>query len=405
MRMNVTVEEGVELLLSHAPAPAEEWVPSERSAGRTLSRDVVARENMPPFARSPYDGYALRAADAEQASRDAPVTLKILEELPAGCASTYEVGAGQAVKILTGAPVPSGADVIVPFEDTEYTSQTVTLFQPYPRGKNIVPAGEDVALGTVVAKAGDMISPALTGLLVGLGYTQTAVWRKVRVALISTGSELVNPGEPLTPGKIRNSSAYALRGYLEQAGASVTLLPIVGDDEEEIARSIRRGAEQADLVITTGGVSVGDYDLVGKSVERMGAEVLFWKVRMKPGSAFLASLWQGKPIVSLSGNPAAAVVAFFLLGLPLLRHMGGRGDCRLQSIQVRLEQDFPKASPNRRLIPGKLVIVDGLAYLRLAERQGNGMLSHLHGCDALGELPPGSPPMKAGSEIHAYRIG
>ena len=404
MLTGVSVEEGVELLLRAAPAPVEEWIPVEQAAGRVLARDIFAPESLPPFARSPYDGYALRAEDVAHAAPERPVTLTVTQEIPAGSFPALPVERGQAAKILTGGPIPVGADLVVPFEVTQFTEERVTLFHPYPSGQNIVPVGEDVRAGDLVAQGGTVISPSMAGLLVGVGCAQVAVWRKPRVALFSTGSELMGPGEVLLPGKIRNSSVYALKAYLDQLGVEVSLLPTVGDEVEEIAAQLQAGAALADLVVTTGGLSVGDYDMLGRAVERLGAQVLFWKTKMKPGSAFLASLFQGKPILSLSGNPASAALSFFMLGIPLLRKMSGRKDWMLEPIQVRLAQAFPKKSPGRRFIPGRLTIVEGQACISLSQRQANGMLSHLDGCDLIGEIPPGSPPMEAGGVIRAYRL-
>lgn len=400
----ITVEEGVRLLCREAPLPQEESVPLPDCDGRVLARDLLAPESVPPFARSPYDGYALRAADTVPASEQTPVTLSILEEVPAGHAPRFAVGPGQATKILTGAPIPEGADLVVMYEETTFTDQQVTLTRSYPSGKNVVPVGEDILEGQLVAKKGTLLSPATLGLLAGLGFTQLPVYRRPVVGLISTGDELVGLGEALTPGKIRNSSVYALKAYLERLGAQVQLHGIVGDDAGAIAQRVQQAAASADLVITTGGVSVGDYDLVGQAMQQLDARVLFWKVKMKPGSALLASCYQGKPVLSLSGNPASAAVSFFLLGITLLRTMAGRTDIQLPQVQVRLKEAFPKASPGRRLIPGQLEIQDGQAVLALMPKQGNGMLAPLFGCDLLGEIPAGSPALPAGSVLNAYRI-
>lgn len=402
--IGVSVEEGVQILCGHAPLPRVETVPLADCDRRVLAQDLLAPESVPPFARSPYDGYALRAADTAPASEETPVTLSILEEVPAGHAPRFAVGPGQATKILTGAPIPEGADLVVMFEETSFTDRQVTVTRSYPSGKNVVPVGEDILQGQLVAKKGTLLSPATLGLLAGLGFTELPVFGKPVVALISTGDELVGLGEPLAPGKIRNSSVYALKAYLERLGAQVQLCGIVGDDADAIARRVREAAGTADLVLTTGGVSVGDYDLVGQAMQQLQAQVLFWKVKMKPGSALLASCYQGKPVLSLSGNPASAAVSFFLLGIPLLRKMAGWEDVSLPRVQVRLKEDFPKASPGRRLIPGRLEILDGQAVLALVPKQGNGMLAPLFGCDLLGEIPAQSPPMPAGSVLNAYQI-
>lgn len=392
-----------EILARCAPLD-QERVPLEEAEGRVLASDVKAQENVPPFPRSPYDGYALRVADTASANREKGVTLRIIEEIPAGHAPERMLAAGQAAKILTGAPIPAGADAVVKFEDTVFTDDTVTVYAPCRAGENIVPVGEDIVQGTVVAAGGDVVDSALLGVLAGLGCAAVDVIRAPRVALISTGDELVPVDAVLTPGKIRNSSIYTLASFARRCGAVTRQWDIVPDQARPIADAIRDAASCSDVVLTTGGVSVGDYDMLRKALELLGAEILFWKVRMKPGGAFVAAIYQGTLILSLSGNPSAAVTAFFLLGIPALRRLAGRRDVELERVQVRLARAFPKKSPNLRLIPGRLELRAGTAYLVQAERQGNGMLHPLIGCTLLGVLPAGSPPMAAESEIEAYRL-
>lgn len=399
--VGLSVEKAGAAILAHCRALGQEWVDAEDADGRVLAEDIVAQENIPPFARSPYDGYALRAADTREAAAEHGVTLQIVEEIPAGHAPQHSLGVGEAAKILTGAPIPDGADAVVKFEDTEFTEKTVTVFAPCRCGDNVVPAGEDIRQGERVIAAGTVLDGALLGLLAGLGHTRVSVAVRPQVELISTGDELVSADAPLAPGKIRNSSVYALASYVRRCGGRVRLAGIVPDQVQPIADAIAAAAARSDLVLTTGGVSVGDYDMLLRALDAMGAEILFWKVRMKPGSAFVAAVYRDTLILCLSGNPAAAAVAFFLLGIPALRKMQGRRDAALQAGQVYLAHPMRKKSPNGRYLPGRLVVRDGKAYLEQAERQGNGMLHHLAGCTVLGKIPAGSPPMEEGSLIEA----
>lgn len=222
----------------------------------------------------------------------------------------------EAVKILTGAPIPQGADAVVKYEDTSFTDKEVCFFSPIASGSNIVKAGEDVKTGEVVMEEGGHLSPASVGLLAGLGYGEVEVFKKPRVRIISTGDELLPVSEELKPGKIRNSSAYMLQGFLRQWGITADIYGIVRDDEDAIKDALTACLADADCVITTGGASVGDYDLALSSMEGIGAEVLFWQVRMKPGMATLAAVKDGRLLLGLSGNPSAAAAALFLLGLP-----------------------------------------------------------------------------------------
>ena len=401
----VTVEQARQLLLDHCPCGRPALAPVAQSYGRVLSQAVRAPEAVPPFDRSPLDGYALRAADIAQASQAQPVTLEIVAEVPAGSCAAARLAPGQAVKILTGAPIPDGADLVVKFEDTDFTDRTVTFFRPERSGSNLVRAGEDLAQGACIAEAGTRITPPVAALLAAVGCAQVPVFERPRAALISTGSELLPADAPLERGKIRNSSVYAIAGYLQRLGVQTQPCGIVPDDAEQIADAVRKAAATADLVLTTGGVSVGDYDKVCQAMDCLGARILFWKVRMKPGMACLAAVWNGRLILGLSGNPAAAAVALFLLALPCLRKMSGLRQTLPQCLQVRLAEDFPKASPAGRWIPGSLQIgADGTAQFVPAAPGGNGMLRPFCGADLLGQIQPGSGAMRAGTPILAQRI-
>ncbi|MGI6011079.1 MAG: gephyrin-like molybdotransferase Glp [Ruminococcus sp.] len=400
----VELEEGLNLLLQQGRKMDTEKVPVAEADGRVLAEDIISRESIPPFDRSPYDGYALIAADTVCASKENPVTLSVIEEVPAGYAPVHELNPGQAVKILTGAPVPSGATAIVKYEDTQFTDTAVSIFAPCREGSNIVLAGEDVKEGELVVEKGRQLSPALVGLMAGLGYEKVSVYRPLTAALLSTGDELIPIGEKLKPGKIRNSSIYMIASYLQRWQVKTSVLGIEKDRAEQIAGKIKEGLAGHDLMITTGGVSVGDYDMVLEALKILKADILFWKVKMKPGMAFVGAVWEGKPILALSGNPSAAAVSLFMLGRPLIRKMSGRKEYRTEEIQVRMMEDFPKKSPSRRFLPGTLEIIEGEAWIRFAKKQGNGMLNPMRDCEILGEIEAGSPPMKRGSIIRAYRF-
>ena len=290
--VRVTIEEGRDRILGRIIIVGVEYVSVEDCDGRILAEDILAKENIPPFPRSPYDGYAFRACDTKGADKEHPVTFTIVEELPAGKAPTKTINKNEAAKILTGAPVPEGADVIEAFEHTEFTESEVTVFKEYKPDTNIVPVGEDVKIGQKLLEKGMLLTPSDVGLLAGLGFAEVPVYKKPTAALISTGSELMPPGTELPMGKIRNSSAYALKGYLEKAGAQVHLSGIVKDEAAVIAERIRKEAEEADVIVTTGGVSVGDYDMVLSALDLLGAEILFWKLQMKPGMAFVSAVYK-----------------------------------------------------------------------------------------------------------------
>lgn len=400
--IRVELEQAVQIIKERASVMGTEMVALSEARGRILARKIVAEENIPPFDRSPYDGFAFRAKDLEHASGEHPVTLRIIEEVPAGKEPECAVGKGEAIKILTGAPIPEGADAVERYEVTEFNEKEVTFFEPVKSGSNICPAGEDVRKGEILMEEGTKLENARLGLLAALGYSDISCYRKIRCVIISTGSELVPVDQPLAPGKIRNSSAYMIQAVLREWGMECDIYGIVSDNSDHIAGAIDVCSQKYDVILTTGGVSVGDYDFLNRSLEELGAEILLWKVKMKPGMAFVAAMYKQRLVLGLSGNPSAAAAALYLIGGEVLSYMSGKRDLPWKKIKVRMYHDFPKSSKNRRFIPGQLCVEDAEAYLDSNAAQGNGILSSWHRCNLIGEIPCGAPPLKAGNLIEAY---
>ena len=400
----ISMEEGMGLLLSAAVPMDKEEVRLLDASGRVLACDVAAMEDIPPFDRSPLDGYAVRAADIAAAGEDSPVTLKIIGEVPAGYVAERGPQEGEAVKILTGAPIPEGADVVVRYEDTSFTEEEVILYQAMASGSNIVRAGEDVRAGQIVMTRGDILNAARIGVLAGLGYERVTVYKRPVVKILSTGDELVPVTEKLRPGKIRNSSAYMLRAFLQSWGMEAQICGIVKDDQKAIQEAIEACAEGADCVITTGGASASDRDLVLPALEAAGAQILVWKVRMKPGMATIAAQKKGTLVLGLSGNPSAAVAALFALCLPAFRKMCGRKDHQLPMIRAIMPEGFEKKSPGGRVLPGRLEIRGTTPCFITQKRQANGMISPWSDCDLIGIIPRGSGPLEKGCVIEAYPL-
>ncbi|MDY4769600.1 MAG: molybdopterin molybdotransferase MoeA [Lachnospiraceae bacterium] len=400
--MRVELEQAIQIIREKVAVMGTEIVPLSEARGRILARQIVAEENVPPFDRSPYDGFAFRAKDLEEASKEHPVTLRIIEEVPAGKAPERKIGKGEAIKILTGAPIPEGADAVERYEVTEFNEKEVTFFEPVKSGSNICLAGEDIRQGEVLMEVGTKLENARLGLLAALGYFEISCYRKIRCVIISTGSELVPVDHPLIPGKIRNSSAYMIQAVLREWGMECDIYGIVSDNSSHIAGAIDVCAQKYDVILTTGGVSVGDYDFLNTSLEELGAEILLWKVKMKPGMAFVAAMHKEKLVLALSGNPSAAAATLYLIGGAVLSYMSGKRGLPWEKIKVRMYHDFPKLSKGRRFIPGRLCVKDGEAYLDSCVAQGNGILSSWHSCNVIGEIPAGTPPLKAGSIIEGY---
>ena len=393
-----------DLLFSLAQSVGTENVSLLDCAGRILAQELVAEADIPAFDRSPYDGYALRSEDTANASREEPVTLRILEEVAAGGTPTMAVTPGTATKILTGAPIPPGADCVINYEVTEFTPETVKLFSPVKAGSNIVRAGDDVKKGTLLARPGQLIDAGTAGTLAAQGVTRPLVYRVPRVAILSTGSELCEADEPTAPGIIRNSNAYTIAAALRQNGIEPVYLGIARDTLDGIAEMFKRGAEECDAVISTGGVSVGDYDLTPAALDKIGAETLVRGVSLKPGKACAYAVKDGKLLFALSGNPASCITNFNTVALPALKRLAGRADAIPQEIDMVVQSRFPKKSDEARVLRGTVKICSGRAEMTLAASQGNVVLSSTIGCNAMAIVPAGSGAFEAGTVLKGFMV-
>lgn len=396
--------EARDILLSRVAAVETEAVPLRESFGRVLAEGLIAAENVPAFDRSPYDGYAFRAADISSASNAFPVTLTVTEEVPAGAVPTKPVTPGTCAKVLTGAPIPAGADAVINYEMTAFTDKKVTFTAPVSPGTNIVRAGEDVKKGTELLRRGQVIDAGAAGTLAAQGLASPRVYRVPRVAVLSTGSELVEAEAEPGPGQIRNSNALTLSAALRRIGCEPVYLGIAPDSAEGIAALLEQALQSCDAVVSTGGVSVGDYDLTPDAMERIGAEMLFRGVDLKPGMACAYAVKNGKLLCGLSGNPASSLINFYMLALPALRALGGMAEPVPPEITLTLADVFPKGSYGTRILRGRLDLSDGTARLRLPKSQGNAVISSAVGCDALAVVPAGSGPLAPGTMLKGFLI-
>jgi molybdopterin molybdotransferase len=375
------------------PLPTED-VPLRLANGRMMAAAVVADRDQPPFAASAMDGYAVPAGVA-QGDR-----FVVIGEAGAGHAFSGPVGAGQAVRIFTGAPVPQGAGHVVIQEDVDRDGDTITIRASLDGGTNIRPAGQDF-------RAGDSLSPRLLrpndlALIAAMNTPTVTVRRKPVVALIATGDELVMPGEVPAPDQIIASNSFALAALVEQAGGEARLLPIARDSEAELL-TVLTLAEGADLVVTIGGASVGDHDLVGRVAESMGLERAFYKIAMRPGKPLMAGRLRGMPMLGLPGNPVSSIVCAHLFLLPMLRAMLGLPDAAPQTRRAVLGADVPANGPRTHYMRARLSPPlsgsAGLPRITPFDRQDSALLSILTEADALLVRPVGDGPQKAGTEV------
>jgi len=348
MRTGVSVEEARALVLEATPVLEPERVTAAEALGRVLAEAVVSGRTLPPADVSAMDGYAVRAADLARASAGAPVALRVVYEVAAGGAPERPLGSGEAARIFTGAPIPPGADAVVPQEEAQAAGEAARFRAPAAPGACVRPAGEDVREGERVLAPGERLGPAQIGMLAALGRTLVAVHRRPRVALLSGGDELVEPDEPAPPGRIVSSNSYTLAAQCREAGAEPAYLGIARDRPEALERLLRAGLH-ADVLVSSAGVSVGDHDYVRPVLEKLGCRLVFWGVRMKPGFPLAFGTFaegRGPLVFGLPGNPVSAMVTFELFVRPALRKLAGHRALFRPTLEAVLDEPLRK-SPGR----------------------------------------------------------
>lgn len=396
MRTRIELEEARALMAESVRPLGVEQVSRQEALGRTLAEDVTAPLDQPPFDRSPLDGYALRSADLTGASPEHPVSLRVVETVYAGGVPSRALGPGEAIRIMTGAMLPRGCDCVLQHERTDNGLEQVQIYAALSPHDNYCDRGEDYRTGEVLLPAGTVVDAAAVGVLASAGLSSVPVRRRPVVRVLSTGDEVVSPDlHPLPAGKIYGSNQELLTARLRELGVSDVRGLLIGDDPREVADTMAQLLGECDLLITTGGVSAGDKDIFHEALPLLGAERVFWKVNLKPGTPAMYSLWQGQPILSLSGNPFAAAATFELLARPLLAALTGESRFSLRSRTAVVEGSFPKASPGRRFLRG--FYQEG--RVSLTGKNDSGMLASLVGCNCLVDLPAGSPPVQEGQTV------
>lgn len=377
------------------PAPRAITVAIGDALGLVLAVDVIAGEAVPPFANTAMDGYAVRAADTV----GAPVRLHVVGDLPAGHAPTTPVGPGEAIRIMTGAPIPSGADAIVMVERTARDGEDgVTIDVAATVGDHVRPPGGDVEAGEEVFQAGAALSPAHLGVLASLGYTDVSAYPRVRVGVISTGDELREGPGPLAPGQIRDSNRPMLVALVTEAGADAIDLGIGRDDEAAVTEMFRAAAATCDVVITSGGVSVGDYDVVKAVLDQIGA-LEWWQVAIKPAKPFAFGRIDGTPIFGLPGNPVSSHVSFELFARPALRQMMGHSDSDRPVVIALAGAAMPRRADGRIHFDRVRVHYEGDHYVAVRSgAQASNALAAMASANGLAVIPDG-PGLEPGDPV------
>jgi molybdopterin molybdotransferase len=383
---------------------ASERLPLLDALDRFLATSYVARHPAPPFDSSAMDGYAVHSGSLRTASADAPACLAVIGESRAGGAPPSALEEGAAMRIFTGAMIPAGADAVVLQEDVERRGDSASFSEPARLASNIRKRGEDLREGQPLLARGARIGSGEIALLASQEVATVEVYRKPKVAILCTGDELREIGEPARPGSIINSNAYGLYAQVREAGAEPWLLPAVADTREAVRASLER-ALRADLIVISGGVSVGDYDVVHRALTDLDIALALWKVRMKPGKPVSFGVKNGVPILGLPGNPVSTWVTFELFARPGLRTMLGDPKPQRSQLLVRLDKVVDKPRGRPEVARGSLRYdADGGARVQLRERQGSGAISSLADVDVLVLLPEGAAPIGLETRLHAWLL-
>ena len=406
MKKFIALEEALEILNKNTKALKSEVVSIKDSLKRVLYGDVKSKINNPPFNKSVFDGYAFKSEDSKGTSKENPIELKIVDEIFAGMWPEIEIKHGEAIRIMTGAPIPVGADCVLKQEETERHGDLVKIFKEMKANENISFMGEDIKIGETLIKKGKRLDYADLGIMASSGISEVLVYKKPRVSIISTGDEVCDINSTLKPGKIYDSNLYSLSARIEELGYNVLSMEHVGDNILKIGEAIEKAFEKSDIVFTTGGASVGEKDLMQKVSESIGFEKLFWKIKIKPGSAVVCSKREEKILISLSGNPNAALTTFELLGKSVLKKLEGEEE----NINIKREKgvlmdSFNKKSPQRRFLRGNIIYDEKGAKVYITQiKSGNGILSSLLNANCLIEIEKGNEGLNRGEVVNIIKL-
>ena len=383
---------------------APKRLPLSEAMECVLAADVASPIDLPSWDNSAVDGYAVRSADVASADGNNPIHLHVTSEIPAGKAPTASVEPRTCARIFTGAPIPDGADAVVMQEDTRpHHEGYIAVVESVEPGENIRRQGDDVAKGAIVLQRGTLLGPAQIGMAAAVGAAQVSVHPRPRVGVLVTGAEIVEPGKPLQGGQIYDSNSYALCGWIKRAGCEPSDLGIADDTKEDLHEKIDYGLSECDAVVTVGGVSVGEYDLVKDVLTELGCEQKFWKVAMRPGKPFVFGVRGEKCVFGLPGNPVSAAVTFLVLVRPALLKLRGLTSLDLPSVQAEVAEDFVNRGDRHHFMRARLENQDGKWLLQPLANQGSHVISSISDADCLVEVPEGST-ISRGTSVRTWLL-
>lgn len=399
----IPVDEALDKILSHVLPLGFEKVSLLDALGRVIGEDIYAKRNIPPLDNSAMDGYALKSEDVQKASQNHPVRLVVIEDLPAGFISTKTIEKGKAIRIMTGAPIPKGADTVIPVEVTKKEDGFVLIFNAAGPGENIRESGEDVKQGDRVISRGDIVRPAEVGMLASVGRSFVSVYQRPLVAILCTGDELVDVDGDLNEVKIISSNSYTIGAQVKDCGAIPLQLGIAKDRKEEIEEKLRQGI-RADVLISSAGVSVGDYDFVKDVMKHLGMEMVFWKVAMRPGQPLAFGTMGGKPVFGLPGNPVSSMISFEQFVRPSLLKMMGCRDIFRPLVEAVLKEEIKKMVGRRYFIRGSISFENNQYVVTTTGEQGSGMLRSMVRANGLIVIPEDQEIVRAGEKVRVQLL-
>jgi molybdopterin molybdotransferase len=397
----IEMDEAVRVVLEQTPTLDVVEVDFREALGRVLASDVRSDMNMPPFDKSAMDGYAVIGAEVAPASADRPVTLEVVEEIPAGAVPTRRLSPGQATRIMTGAPIPEGADTVVMVEDTAPLNRgaRVQIRRATPTGENICRLGEDIRLGQVVLSAGAFLRPPEIGVLASVGAARVRIHRPPEVAILPTGEEIVEADVTPKPGQIRNSNGPTMCAQVAAAGAKAHYLGIAADNPEDLAAKVRAALDRADILLLSGGVSMGDYDIVKSVLAGIGVRIHFERIRIKPGRPLTFGTAGPKLVFGLPGNPLSATLGIELLVRPALRKMQRMADLHRPVETAVLDETFEQKPGRKQYVPAITVRREGRRYTRWVGHSGSADLLSLSRSNSLFLVEAEASRLEAGAEV------
>lgn len=404
-RQPIPVQEAIQKVHQYEKHGEAEWVPLRNSLERFIAEDILADHDVPAFDRSPYDGFALRAEDTKEASSEHPVEFEVIDHIGAGVVSAKTIGPFQAIRIMTGAKIPNGANVVIMLELTKTFEKDgksyMSLKRPLKKGDNISRQGEEVLEGNVMLKKGTKVTPGVTALLATFGYAVVPVVKKPVIGIISTGTELLQVSDAMVDGKIRNSNLSMVYAQILKAGGEPLDLGGVSDEFDKSYHAVKAALSKVDFLITTGGVSVGDFDFLPAIYEKLGAQVLFNKVAMRPGSVTtVAVMPSGQLLFGLSGNPAACFVGFELFVKPMIYKWSFKTQSLPDFAEAKLTHDFPKANPFTRFVRAALEFTGSQLSVTPTGLDKSSAVTSIAEANCFIVLPGGTRGFKAGDQVH-----